>query len=88
MNRRSEFWRGLPVFADEIRFLVRLAGFSLTVTSWILALYLAMDGCFIWLSGDGPVAHKGLLIGAALYSLMGSLFWLYRHIVRLGRQSW
>ena len=88
MNRRSDFRRGLPVFADEVRFLVRLAGFALYVTSWVLALTLATDGCFIWFSGDGPVTHRRLLIGAAVYSLMGSLFWLYRHIVRLGRQSW
>ncbi|MHB8354925.1 MAG: hypothetical protein ACYDCF_10900 [Burkholderiales bacterium] len=88
MNRRSDFRRGLPAFADEIRFFIRMAWFSLYVTSWVVALYLTMDSCFIWFSGDGPVTHKRFLVGAAVYSLTGSFFWLYRHIVRLGRQSW
>ncbi len=87
MTGRSDFRRGLPVFADEIRLCIRVVGFSLYVTSWVIALTLAMDGCFIWLSGDGPVMPK-LLVGAAVYALTGSFFWLYRHIVRLGRKSW
>ena len=88
MTGRSDFRRGLPVFADEIRLCIRVVGFSLYVTSWVVALYLTMDGCFILWSGDGPVMHKRFLVGAAVYALTGSFFWLYRHIVRLGRKSW
>ena len=87
MTGRSDFRRGLPVFADEIRLCIRVVGFSLYVTSWVVALYLTMDGCFILWSGDGRVMPK-LLVGAAVYALTGMFFWLYRHIVRLGRQSW
>ena len=88
MNRRSDFRRGLPIFADEMRFFVRMAGFCLYVTSWVAALCLTVDGCVVLLNDDGSVTHKRLLVGAAAYSLAGSLFWLYRHIARLGRQPW
>ena len=88
MNGRSNFWRGSPAFGDEIRLFVRVVGFSLYVTSWVVALYLTMDGCCILFSGDGSVTHRGFLVGAAVYFLTGSLFWLYRPIVRLGRKPW
>lgn len=92
MNRRSDFWCGLPRFATEVRFLVWALGHAAYITSLVVALWLMLvEGGVLFNAlrhPQDPMPHKGLLIGAAVYFCMGSLISLYRRIVRLGKRPW
>lgn len=92
LNRRSDFWCGLPHFATEVRFFLRALGVAVYITSLVVALWLTLVGGGVLFNAlryaQGPTIPKGLLVGAAVYFCAGSLISLYRPIVRLGRKSW
>ena len=92
MNRRSDFWCGLPHFATEVRFFLWALGRAVYITSLVVTLWLTLIGGGVRFNAlrhaQGPTLHNELLVGAAVYCCAGSLLSLYRPIVRLGRKSW
>ena len=80
----SDFRRGLPVFRRHLMAMVRALSLGAMIIGWVLSLWLmVVDETLSVRQSDAPIG----LAGATVIWVLLSAVLVYRHVVRLGRES-